>query len=177
VMALGIGVNAMIYTVVHGTLLAELPFPQVERMVRVKVHNPREKNPFSMSMPDVRDVMTDVPSLRGTSVWNETSAFFAAGDEPQRYQGTLASSGLPEALGVAPQLGRWFTPEECRVGAAYIPLVLGGKLWREAFHADPNVLGKTLRVNGRVRTVVGVMPESFRFPETSDVFLPLAMND
>src|SRR5262245_39824687 len=85
VMALGIGVNAMIYTVVHGTLLAELPFPEVERMVRVKAQSPREKSAFTMSMPDARDVMTRVPSLRGTSVWTETSAFFAAGDEPQRY--------------------------------------------------------------------------------------------
>ena len=177
VMALGIGVNSMIYTVVHGTLLADLPFPHVERMVRVKAHSPREKNSFSMSLPDTRDVMARVSSLRATSAWQEFSAFFAAGDEPRRYQGTLASSGLPEALGVAPQQGRWFTPDECRMGASYVPVVLGGKLWREAFHADPHILGTTLSVNGRPRTVVGVMPESFRFPETSDVFVPLAMND
>src|SRR5499427_3973066 len=175
VMALGIGVNSMIYTVVHGTLLADLPFPHVERMVRVKAHSPRDKNSFSMSLPDTRDVMARVSSLRATSAWQEFSAFFAAGDEPRRYQGTLASSGLPEALGVAPQLGRWFTPDECRMGASYVPVVLGGKLWREAFHADPHILGTTLSVNGRPRAVVGVMPESFRFPETSDVFVPLAM--
>jgi predicted permease len=177
VMALGIGVNSMIYTVVHGTLLADLPFPNVERMVRVKTQSPREKSPFSMSMPDTRDVMEHVSSLRGTSAWNEISANFAAGDEPQRYQGTTATSGLAEALGITPQIGRWFTPEECRVGAAYVPVVLSGRLWREALHSDPQILGKTLRVNGRPRTVVGVMPESFRFPETSDVFIPLATND
>jgi len=177
VMALGIGVNSMIYAVVHGTLLADLPFPQVERMVRVKAQSPRERSAFSMSVPDTRDVMERVSSLRATSAWNEFSAFLAAGDEPQRYQGTLATSGLAEALGVTPQIGRWFTPEECRMGAAYVPVVLGGKLWREAFHADSKILGATLRVNGRARTVVGVMPESFRFPETSDVFAPLAMND
>ena len=111
VMALGIGVNSMIYTVVHGTLLASLPFPQVERMVRVKANNRGERGYYSMSLPDVRDVQARAPSLRATSVWNEFSAFLAAGDEPQRYQGTLASSGLCEALGVYPQLGRWFTPD------------------------------------------------------------------
>ena len=177
VMALGIGVNSMIYTVVHGTLLAELPFPDVQRMVRVKIQSPREKNPITMSMADTRDVMDHVSSLRATSAWDEVSAFFAAGDEPQRYQGTLATYGLAAALGITPQKGRWFTPEECRVGAAYVPVVLSGKLWREAFHSDPHILGRTLHVNGRPRTVVGVMPESFRFPETSDVFMPMATND
>jgi len=177
VMALGIGVNSMIYTVVHGTLLADLPFPDVQRMVRVKIQSPREKNPITMSMADTRDVMDHVSSLRATSAWDEVSAFFAAGDEPQRYQGTLATSGLATALGITPQKGRWFTPEECRVGAAYVPVVLSGKLWREAFHSDPHILGRTLHVNGRPRTVVGVMPESFRFPETSDVFMPMATND
>ena len=176
-MALGIGVNAMIYTVVHGTLLADLPFPHVERMVRVKSHTPRDKGAFSMSMPNLRDVIASVPSLRGTSAWNDMSAFVAAGDEPQRYEGTLATSGLCEALGVYPQLGRWFTADECRVGAAYGPVVLSGKLWRETFHSDPKILGTTLRVNGRPRIVVGVMPVAFRFPETSDIFVPLAMND
>src|SRR5262249_19593688 len=158
-------VNAMIYTVVRGTLLAELPFPDIQRMVRVKAQSPREKSAFSMSIPDVRDVMTRVPSLRATSVWDEVNAVFAAGDEPRRYVGTRPSSGLREALGVPPQLGRWFTPDECRVGAEYGPVVLGGKLWREAFRADPHILGTKLVVNGRPRTVVGVMPESFRFPE------------
>jgi putative ABC transport system permease protein len=78
---------------------------------------------------------------------------------------------------VRPALGRWFTQSECRVGAAFGPVVLSDKVWREAFHADPKILDSTLRVNGRVRTVVGVMPVGFRYPETSDYFAPLAMND
>ena len=177
VMALGIGVNAMIYTVVHGTLLATLPFPHVERMVRLKAQNRGERGYYSMSLPDVRDVQAGVPSLRATSVWNDFNAFLAAGDEPQRYEGTLASSGLCEALGVYPEMGRWFTPDECRMGANYGPVVLGGKLWREVFHSDPNILGKIVRVNGRPRSVVGVMPVGFRFPETSDVFVPQPTDD
>jgi putative ABC transport system permease protein len=178
VMALGIGVNALIYTVVRGILFADLPYPNVERMVRVEAvaHHDGESH-FSMSMPDVRDVQARVPSLQPVAAWNEWSAFVAAGDEPQRYDATMASSELPAALGVSPALGRWFTPQECRVGAAFGSVVIGDRVWREGFHADPNILGKTLRVNGRVRTVVGVMPVGFRFPETSDYFVPLAMND
>jgi hypothetical protein len=147
-------------------------------MVRVETasHKDGEAH-YSMSLPDLRDVQAQVPSLRPTAAWIEWSAFVAAGDEPQRYTATMASSELPAAIGVQPALGRWFTPEECRMGAEYVPLVLGDKVWREAFHADPKILGTTLRVNGRKRTVVGVMPVGFRFPEASDYFVPLAMND
>src|SRR5262249_48788347 len=87
------------------------------------------------------------------------------------------SDGLPATLGVHPLLGRWFTHEECTVGANLVPVVLGARVWRERYASDPDVVGKTLSMNGRVRTIVGVMPEAFRFPETSDVFIPLALND
>jgi putative ABC transport system permease protein len=178
VMALGIGVNALIYTVVRGILFADLPYPHVEQMVRVEAVSRRDGDRhMSMSMPDLRDVQARVPSLAATGAWYEWNAFVAAGDEPQRYHATMGSARLLEVLGVRPALGRWFTAEECREGPALVPVVLGGKLWREVFHADPNILGSTLRVNGRVRTVVGVMPVGFRFPEASDVFTPLPMDD
>jgi putative ABC transport system permease protein len=178
VMALGIGVNALIYTVVRGILFADLPYPGVERMVRVEAAVHHEGNGhFSMSLPDLRDVQAHVPSLQTTAAWTGWNAFVAAGDEPQRYEATMASSELPAALGVSPALGRWFTPAECRMGAALGPVVLSDKVWREAFHANPTILDSTLHVNGRVRNVVGVMPVGFRFPEASDYFVPLPMND
>ena len=176
VMALGIGVNSLIYTVVRGIMFADLPFPNVERMVRVEAFESGFYN--SMSLLDLKDVRERVQSLTATSALYEWSAFVAAGDEPQRYQAIAASPSLPEALGTRPALGRWFTQDECRVGApSWGSVVLSDKLWREAFHADPHILGTTLRVNGRVRTVVGVMPVGFRYPEQSDVFSPLPMND
>jgi putative ABC transport system permease protein len=178
VMALGIGVNALIYTVVRGILFADLPFSGVERMVRVEsvVHHDGVSH-FSMSMPDLKDVQAHVSSLKAAAAWLEWNAFVAAGDEPQRYQATMATSELPAALGVSPALGRWFTPSECRVGAAWGPVVLSDRVWRESFHADPKILGSVLSVNGRKRTVVGVMPVGFRYPESSDYFVPLATND
>ena len=178
VMALGIGVNSLIYTVVRGILFADFPFPHVERMVRVEALSHGDGGAqLSMSMPDLRDVQERVPSLAATSAWVEWNAIVADGEEPQRYHAILGSSDLPEALGVRPALGRWFTRDECRDSLALVPLVLSDKLWREVFHADPRILGSTVRVNGRKRTVVGVMPVGFRFPETSDVFTPLQMND
>ena len=177
VMALGIGVNSLIYTVVRDILFADLPFHEPERMVAIQVVSKRNANPFEMSLPDVRDVMARTHSLRGVSGWTGWNAFVAAGDEPQRFRATMASAGLPEALGVPPKLGRLFTPDECRQGPHFGPVVLSARVWREQFSADPHVLGRTLHMNGRVRTIVGVMPEGFRFPELSDFFVPLPMDD
>src|SRR6185503_15960999 len=124
VMALGIGVNSLIYTVVRGILFADFPFPHVERMVRVEAlsHGDGDAQ-LSMSMPDVRDVQERVPSLAATSAWYEWNAFVAAGEESQRYHAIMGSSDLPEALGVRPALGRWFTRDECRDSLALVPVV------------------------------------------------------
>ena len=178
VMALGIGVNSFIFSAVRGILFADLPFAAPERIVKVETLNLRQPGePFEMSLPDLRDVSERVHTLRGVAGWTGWSAFVTAGDEPQRYQAIMAGPGLPEALGVQPLLGRWFTPEECRQGASFGPVVLGYRAWQEQFHGDRKVLGRTLHMNGRVRNVVGVMREGFRFPEQSEFFVPLAMDD
>ncbi len=177
-MALGIGVNSMIYSVLRGILFADLPFPEVDRIVKVAVFDTKESDrDMSMSLPDLRDIRDQSRTLGSLGVWTESSAYLTTGEEPQRHDATLANAGLASALGVQPALGRWFTREECVTGANLVPVVIGHRLWRDQWGSDRNVLGKTVRMNGRVRTIVGVMPEGFRFPETSDIFVPLAMND
>ena len=178
VMALGIGVNAMIYTVVRGILFADLPFPEPERIVLVQSLNPAQGNgPDNMSLPDVRDVAEHIRSLTSVTVvldWSPTVNF---GGDTERFEGALASSGLPGALGVAPALGRWFTPAECSGQAGLGTVVISDKIWRERFAAGPGVLGRPLVINGRTRSIVGVMPQGFRFPENSDFFVPFALDD
>ncbi len=177
-MALGIGVNSMIYSVLRGILFADLPFPDVDRIVKVDAFDTKESDGnMSMSLPDLRDILDHSRTLGSLGVWTESSAYLTTGEEPQRLDATLANDGLVSALAVKPVLGRWFTREECRSGANLVPVVIGHRVWREQWAADGNVLGKTVRMNGRVRTIVGVMPEGFGFPETSDIFVPLAMND
>jgi putative ABC transport system permease protein len=178
VMALGIGVNSFIFSAVRGILFAKLPFAEPDRILKVEALNRRQPGePFEMSLPDLRDVIASARTLRGVAGWTGWSAFVTAGDEPQRYPATMAGAGLTEALGVQPLLGRWFTLEECRQAAQYGPVVLGYRAWQEQFRGDRGVLGRTLHMNGRVRTVVGVMREGFRFPEASEYFVPLAMDD
>jgi predicted permease len=178
VMALGIGVNAFIYSAVRAILFANLPFPNTERMVMVQSQRRASSDsPFEMSLPDVRDVIQRSRTLQAVGAWTEFSAFVTTGGDAQRFDGTLGSPGLAAALGVQPVLGRWFTADECRGDAVFVPVVIGHRTWRELLAGDPNVLGRSLRLNGRVRTVVGVMPEGFRFPESAEFFVPLRMDD
>ncbi len=176
--ALGIGANSMIYSAVRAILFAELPFPNVDRIVKIDLYHVREGGRGeSMSMPDALDVRDQSRTLYSVGLWVESSAYLAGGDSPTRLDATLGSDGLLTTLGVRPLLGRWFTKDECKVGASYVPVVIGERVWRERYEGDSNVLGRTLSMNGRVRTIVGVMPAVFRFPESSDIFLPLALDD
>jgi len=178
VMALGIGVNSLIYTVVRGILFADLPFPQPERVVAIEVTNHKRPNDrTNMSMPDLRDVMDRAKTLRGTFGLTGWSPIVSTGTESEKHSGALVTAGLPEALGIPPRMGRWFTPEECTEGPCYVPVVLGDLAWKGQFASDPHVIGRTVRINGRVRTIVGVMPPGFRFPEDADYYVPLATND
>ena len=177
-MALGIGVNAMIYSLMQGVLFTGLPFADASRLVAISPFDLRDpRGGGTMSMPDAVDVRDQSRTLSGVGLWSTTDLYLSAGDSPRRVEATFGSDGLVKTLGMSPLRGRWFTSDECKVGANLVPVVIGARIWREELAADPNVIGRTLSMNGRVRTIVGVMPDDFRFPEVSDVFIPLAMND
>jgi putative ABC transport system permease protein len=168
----------MIYSVMRGILFAELPFADADRIVAIQVADVR--NPGggeTMSMPDVIDIRDQSRTLTAIGLWFTTGLYLSAGDSPRQIGATFGSPALLQTLGVPPVRGRWFTTDECKVGANLVPVVIGARIWHEQFASDPNVVGRTLALNGRVRTIVGVMPDGFRFPEVSDVFIPLAMND
>jgi len=178
VMALGIGANSFIYSAVRAVLYASLPYAHPERMVMVQaLRRGSGDGPFEMSLPDVRDVAERARTLQAVGAWTGTNVFVTNGGDAQRFKATIATPGLAAALGVRPEKGRWFSADDGRGEAVLVPVVLGHSAWLEQFGGDPNVLGRQLRVSGRVRTVVGVMPEGFRYPEVSDYFLPLRMDD
>src|SRR5438874_1338592 len=178
VMALGVGVNSLIYTTVRAILFADLPIADPARVVTIeRISRKHPHDPDNLSVPDLADVMARTRSLRGTFGAYEYSPIVSTGRESEKHSGAVVTSDLPAGLGVRPRLGRWFTPAECREGANLVPVVLGDLAWQRQFGSDADVIGHTVRMNGRVRTIIGVMPPGFRFPETADYYIPLSMND
>src|SRR5439155_5947059 len=162
----------------RGILFADLPFAEPDRILKIESLNSRQPgDPFEMSLPDLRDVIESAHTFKAVAGWDGSSAFVTTGGEPARFQATAATAGLLQALGVRPLLGRWFSPGECTRAGLFGPVVLGYRAWQDQFAGVPDVLGRTLHMNGRVRTVVGVMPKGFRFPESSEFFVPLAVDD
>ena len=109
------------------------------------------------------------------AAYTSDTADLTGSGEPERLTAGMVSADLFATLGVAPALGRAFTPEEDTDGGAPV-VILSDGLWRRRFGGDPQVIGRALTLGGQSRTVVGIMPPGFRFPEESDLWLPLAIN-
>ncbi|MGH9936571.1 MAG: ABC transporter permease [Blastocatellia bacterium] len=162
-LALGIGANTAIFSVVNATLLRPLPYSEPERLVRVWETNPRANRWGDwVSYPDFRDwreqntVFEEIGACR-VFVFNLTGSDFA-----ETLPGAYVSASLFNVLGVKPIVGRTFLAEEDRPGANRVAVISYG-LWRRRFGADPGLIGKTIEVNGESHVVVGVMPPGFKF--------------
>jgi predicted permease len=172
-MALGIGANTAIFSVINGVLLKPLPFSEPDRLMRVyATYQGGISN--SMSAPNFVDIRN------GTTLFEDVAAFsFGASysltgtGEPLRIRGSNVTAGLFRILRVTPQLGRTFTDEDDVAGASPV-VILTDRLWRERFEADPGVLGATLSIDGVTHTVVGVLPTDFTFRSNAQLWLPYA---
>ncbi len=159
-LALGIGANTAIFSVVNAVLLRPLPYAEPERLVQLYSAGFQEGR-FSLSYPDVGD-------LRGLhQVFTDAAAFatqqfnFTGAGDPREIEAVFASAQLFPLLGVSPALGRTFTAEDER--APYV--VLSNRLWVSAYGGDQSALGRSVSLDGKPYTVIGVMPAGFRFPD------------
>jgi putative ABC transport system permease protein len=175
-LALGIGANTAIFSFANGILLRPLPYPQSDRLAVVReTAVKRGIAAMSVSYPNFLDwreqntVFEDIASYFGASRF----ALSGAG-EPVEIRGTRISQGTFEILRVSPQLGRTFTAHEDRPNEDAV-VILGHDLWQRTFGGDPQIVGKKIVLSNRQRTVVGVMPPGFRFPEISELWVPLAL--
>ncbi len=176
-LALGIGANSAIFSVVNGVLLRSLPFAEPERLVQLGTIKPGEEPQAGTVSPP------DFVSLREENrVFTEVVAFTYGGatltgtGEPERIEAAWVSAGFFELLGAAPVLGRTIGPEENQPGNSEVA-VLGYGLWQQTFGGDPGIVGRTITLNGITRTVVGVAPPGFGFPEQRAVWAPLPYNE
>ena len=175
-LALGIGANTAIFSVVNAVLLQPLPYPQADELVTIYNTSGGETRwrwPLSprvyLNLKSHDSISTDVAALSNKG-W---PANLTDRGEPERLQGFQVSANLFSLLGVAPPQGRAFLSEEDRPGKNRV-VVLSHELWQRRFAADPHVVGQALTLNGDSYTVIGVMPADFRFLTRTDLWTPLA---
>ncbi|MBO0725779.1 MAG: ABC transporter permease [Blastocatellia bacterium] len=163
-LALGIGANTAIFSVVNGVLLRQLPYEKPERLALIweKFSSWRlEQVPISAS--EFADYRNQTQSFSSLAAFDTADFNLTGGDLPERAPGAEVSASLFPLLGVKPQLGRAFSTEENEPGHDDVVLLSHG-LWRRGFGADPGIIGRILALNGRSYKVIGVMPPSFQFP-------------
>ena len=171
---LGIGLTTIVFSIVNGALFKGLPFERADQLVALSTSNPAQNaDRLPVSIHDFvewqkqQTVFEQVGAYAGTPV-----NLSGMSGQPERFLGAVFSSGMFETLGVQPMMGRPFRAEEDRPGAEPV-IILSYEVWRDRFESSPEVLGNTVRANGRARTIVGVMPQGFAFPNLQQLWLPL----
>jgi putative ABC transport system permease protein len=176
-LALGIGASTAAFSVVHGVLLRPLPFPEQERLFVAWKRDAATGNPLvELSVADFRDWQAQSRSFESlaampTTVYGYGYVLTGRG-EPVQLESAKVTGRFFGALGARAALGRVFDEADDRVGGPPV-VVLGDRLWRERFGADPNLVGQTITLNQTAFNVIGVMPPAFDFPSGVDLWIPL----
>ena len=178
-LALGIGANASIFSVVYAVLLKALPYPQPNRLVMVyeNVNLPTYQNSRNEVTPgNFSDWTKQNTVFENMAAYRNRSFNLTDAGEPLRIEGELVSANFFTTLQIQPVLGRAFAPEEDRPGASHV-LVMSDGLWKSHFGSDPQILGKNLLLDGESYEVIGVMPPGFHFPDLDDqLWAPLGLS-
>ena len=175
-LALGIGANTAIFTVVNAVVLQPLPFQDADRLTMIwTTKDANQEQPLSFA--DYNDLRAQTKSFSAVGaaspLWHLT---LTGGEEPEPLEGLFVSANMFELLRVSPARGRNFTAEEDRVGGTSVAII-SHSLWQRRYGSDPNVIGKPITINGVNGTVIGVMPAGFQVLEpAAEVWLPLSQN-
>jgi putative ABC transport system permease protein len=172
-LALGIGANTAIFSVVNGVLLRPLPYPNDAQLMMVRTRFASGQTETA-SLPDYTDWKAQSSSFSRVSAYASSNDNLAAvGGEPERVPSARVLPDFFATLGVSPAAGRWFLPEEFVFGAHRV-VVLSHGLWQRRFGANRSIIGQTITLNARPYTVVGVAPESMRLPARAQLWSPYA---
>lgn len=173
-LALGIGANTAMFSIVHAVLLRPLPYPQPDRIVAVHESAPGQSS-VSLSFPDYIDFRRDATSFQdglALSRFDGDSLSGVSNRPPEHVAVASVTANFFRVIGLAPQLGRTFTEEEDKRGGPLV-VVLSDRLWQRIFNRDPDVLGRAIRLHDRPFTVIGVMPAAMMSPQNTDAWVPL----
>ena len=179
VLALGIGANTAIFSMVNAALLRPLPYDEASRLMQVWHVPPAKSFPglalFSVSPANYLDWKAQSTSFESMSIYGGRHLTFGGTDHPEVVQASAVPPDFFTVLRTQPILGRTFTPDDDHPGARVI--LLSYRLWRDRFGSDPGIVGRDIAVNSERYTVVGVMPEKFRLPDFAKAWVPLAWTD
>ena len=177
-LALGIGASTTTFTAVNAVLLR--PFPLMKDQDRIvylsEYFLKLPDQDAGVAFPDYLEWKKQLTTFEGVGACQTATMIVSGGDQPDRYLGANISADAFSFLGVQPILGRQFRPEEDKLNAAPVALI-GFDIWKTHFGGDPSVVGKTIPINGKQTTIIGVMPKGWRFPEASDLWMPLQMDE
>src|SRR5688572_4595320 len=175
-LALGIGASTAMFSIVDAALLRTLPFESPERMVVLWGVAGPQRAIRGASIPEANDWRAQNRSLTDLTLYDETSLNLRTPDGAERIEAEMVSPSFFTLLGVRAARGRTFLPEEDRVPDAHPVVVVSDQLWRERFGADPNFVGKSITLNDRAFTVIGVMPPAFKgLSFDTDLWFPTMM--
>ena len=175
-LALGIGANTAIFSVVNAVLVSSMSYPHAEQIVYVlegRLSDPKFEGTFSpQNFIDMRSRNHSFDYYSAVSF----ASFTLTGDQqPEAVNGVLASSDFGRVIGLAPAFGRWFTAEEDSPDKEHVALI-SDRLWKRRFGADPQFVGKSVQLNGEPYTIIGIMPPDFNFPNSNyDIWAPHAL--
>ncbi|HZE57130.1 MAG TPA: ABC transporter permease [Chthoniobacterales bacterium] len=172
-LALGIGANTAIFSVIYAVLLQPLPYPQGDRIV-ILTETDTNQPQISVAYPDYVDWKRDNTVFENIAVSRRESYNLSGleGRAPEQVSGGLVTGNFFKVIGLQPQIGRVFTEEEDRVGGPAL-CVISDKLWQRVWNRDPSVLGKSINLGNQPFTIIGVMPPQMFSPRTVEVWFPL----
>lgn len=180
VLGLGIGGATTQFTIVNAIVLRGFSFPHPEQLMSVGLIDPKasdQNNNFGLgNIPTAQDYEDLKATQKSFSMMagylNGSTVNVTYKNNPQRYTGGYVTEDFFKIIGVSPVLGRDFTAEDNKPGAEKVT-ILGDEIWRRDFGADPNIVGQSVRINGKAATIIGVMPPNFKFPVSEELWTPL----
>lgn len=175
-LALGIGLTTVMFSIIYGTLLRGLPFRDADRIMLVGESNPaRGGPPDAMRMHDFFVYRDAQRSFESFGAYAPTTLNVSGDERPERVESVRISAAALDLTRVRPALGRLFRTDDERPGGGLVA-ILSHSLWRDRYASDPDVIGRAIRLNGQPATIVGVMPEGFRYPNEARLWVPLRLD-
>src|SRR4029453_155197 len=173
-LALCIGANTAIFSVINAVLLRPLPYPDPNRLVIISESDARNQPDISVSFPDYVDWKKENRGFEEIAVARRESYNLNGlpNRDPEQISGAIVTANFFKLIGLSPQIGRVFTEEEDRVGGPQLA-VISDKLWARVFQRDPAVLGRVVHFGNQPYTIIGVMPKQMFSPRTAEVWFPI----